>query len=167
MHTILIGLQRFWRWRWYAKVLTLICALLMATGAIFWYLVGVNVYGRTHPKAAPPIAGITYVAESAIPSSVIDAQVKHIVDSLTPIVPFVYDAPLSPFTVFTETVPSSGKVARLMHCRLWCSCRTDLPPGSFQLLVFQLFPTAQSYTLVADTVMRYEDYVKPFKLQTS
>ncbi len=168
MHKIFKPLQLIWQLPRYAKILLCIfVGIPLIIGYVMVYLVTMNVYVRTHPGVTPTVQGITYTVDTPIPGDVIKAQVDHLIDSLQKLQPISYEAKLPPFALFTELVPSTGLTARLLHCRLWCSCRQDLPTGSFQLLVFQLFPTAQSYTLVADTVMSYEDYAKPFNLQTA
>lgn len=170
MHVVSAAIQRFLSWSWLGKVIFLLFIIVpLCSGYVLWYFVGVNVYGRTRPDLTPKIAKIRYVEETSalgVPDA-LDRQQEAIVDSLQKVMPISYNVPLPPFELYSQTIQNSKLTAHLFHCRLWCDCRNDIPLGSFQLLVFQLSPTTSSYTLVADTVMRYEDYVRPFTLQRS
>lgn len=176
------GLKAFCKWPHSRRVAFTFFALpfvgLFFFGCVFFGLAGYSAWIRAQPVNESVSYGtIAYQDESAFPrdafSAVQDTLVRHIIDSLQLVGPIDYDPQnLWPFVVREETIPGKHLTARLLHGRIWCECRTAdstgrgyLPPGTFQLVIFQLFPTAGSYLVMADTVMRWEDYAKPFTLK--
>lgn len=157
-----------WPW-WRLLIITWFVAIPCSTGYWFWYLVGVNIHDRLQPMRVPMVQSVAYEHELVVFDSTTEVLLRDmqrkIVDSIEILIPVTYDHMLSPYELRVHVTQGTNLTAYLMHCRLWCNCREDLPAGSFQLMIFQLNPHASSYALVADTVMTYADYAKPFTFQ--
>ena len=148
-------------------------------GGIMLVLVAMNVAGRARPVPRGTSYGLTAFHEEASNNSALDSiqavAVNGIIDSLEAVVPIDYlRSKLPPFVIRREVIPRTSETVRLLHCRLWCGCREEnssrpgyLPPGSFQLVIIQLDPMSQSYHVVADTVMRWDDYDIPLNHYTT
>ena len=170
MRILDVPLRRFfWPW-WKLLIIIFLVVLPMCQGYWLWYLIGTNVGDRFQAlQQTSTLKGIQYTDEQ-YPLDVETEQgmqflQREIIDSIEPIIPVSHNHLLPTYELRIQRVQGTNLTAFLFHCRLWCDCREDLSAGSFQLMVFQLNPHASSYTLVADTVMTYEDYVKPFTLK--
>jgi hypothetical protein len=141
----------------------------LCSGYWLWFLVGTNVHDRLRAMQMPTIQEIQYIDEQlpleAQAENTLQELQQEIIDSLERIVSISYNSLLPPYELRIHRVQRTNLTAYLLHCRLWCDCREDLLPGTFQLIVFQLNPHTSSYALVANTVMTYADYVKPFTLK--
>lgn len=178
------GLKVFWKWPRLQRVTFAVFSLPLAGifvfGIFMLVLVTVNVMDRNRPIVTSPSYGhVAYQAEAAAPRSELEEQqrmlVQQIIDSVQQAEPIDYGWVLPPFELRQLSIPGTGETARLLHGRLYCKCREEqdstnrahLRSGEFQLVIFQLFPTTQSYHIVTDTVMQWVDYDKPLKPKTA
>jgi len=147
-------------------VLFVSCIIPAILGYVLSYAIVVNIHERMNPAPRPTFAQVQYANVKGIPSDLLDAnlqeQMNRIRDSLTDRIP-IAGGTLKPFELRPWIDLDTRETAFLFHARLSCGCQNQ--PGQFRLIVFQLDPRAQSYTLCADRLMAWDDYVRPFNLQ--
>jgi hypothetical protein len=135
-------------------------------GYVLSYAIVVNIHERMNPAPRPTFALVQYANVKDIPPDLLDAnlqgQMNRIRDSLTDRIP-IAGGTLKPFELRPWIDPDTQETVFLFHARLSCGCQNQ--PGQFRLIVFQLDTRARSYTLCADTLMAWDDYVRPFNLQ--
>lgn len=170
---LLSPLARLFKWLrhaplWFVAVYFVVGVIPLIPGYILLYTLFLWMRVHSDTVCYSTTGDISFVVEqeTLVPDlrRHLELQVKGIRDSLIRAIPYSLQTPLPPFELRMREVVDTRETAFVLHCRLWCDCRDDLPDGSFQLLVYELDPRSPNPRLAIDTVMSWVDYVKPFKL---
>jgi hypothetical protein len=125
-----------------------------------------NRYERAFPPSRAALEEVQFVNIGSVLSTEMEKSVmpvaQRIADSISSAIPLDRTA-LFPFLLHPDIDIATGQTSSLLDCRLSCGCM-NLLPGQFQLIMYQIDPTTQSTHMVANEVMTWADYLKPFSL---
>ncbi len=146
--------------------LLLFIGIPLAIGYLMLVLIGWNRYERAFPPSRAALEEVQFVSIGSVLSTEIEKSVmpvaQRIADSISSAMPLDRTA-LFPFLLHPDIDITTGNTSILLDCRLSCSCM-NLSPEQFRLVIFQIDPTTQSTHMVANDVMTWADYLKPFSL---